>query len=754
MFNWGKRKKWLVMSTLLVGVVLVSLLGVQVVDRGDAIDRSVKIGIGDGKVITLGHVVYAAGSVDYTYDGVDDDVPFQAALDALPATGGRLVDISAVQKNFSATVTRAIPNVTVEGSGFGSYFTNDGVTALFTAGGNGWTFSGLRTDAGGINMGATTGWLWTKVNNGTTAYDLRTPASSIVNGDLVASSITDSGLTSSRVPVIGVGGLLSDSANLTFDGTSLQVSGANVTRSATFVVAASDSSAASKAQADYVCDGTADYVQIQAAIDALPAGGGRVVLSEGTFTLDDVQAGEITTLLISNNATTVTGQGPATVLYLNTANENADRYTILIRGTAGVPLAGVHVGNFAIKGAGSNADGTIDTSQKHGIIFTYVNDLLIENIWGYDIDEELIQGLGANEDGKVERVIIRNVFAHDIGGSVVDISSNTTKQCIIDGVTAKNVMVNAQQAGEGAIEAWSSEAASITPPTDLTISNIDIDTTTQGRGIRIVGAQRLNLSNIRLKTIDREGVTIYAVPTVGATPYDHQFANIYIQDCGSSANETSFKLSSVNYANLTNIEVVGAYGSSFEFNNSAFLNGSNLIARDSQGNESMNGFHIWGTSNNNSFANIIVDNISGTGARGIRLSGDYNKITGFYVESVNSQGIWAEGDYNIFHNGRVEHATGAVADTGTGNKFYAIEGYVTENSDTATLLAGGTVVQVTHNLDVTPGEENISLTPLSTMGNASYLYISDNATKWYFWVNSDVDPSSANITVGWSYSNN
>lgn len=49
-------------------------------------------------------------------------------------------------------------------------------------------------------------------------------------------------------------------------------------------VAANNASDASKAQADYVCDNTADDVQIQAALDALPAAGGQVVLSEGTFT--------------------------------------------------------------------------------------------------------------------------------------------------------------------------------------------------------------------------------------------------------------------------------------------------------------------------------------------------------------------------------------------------------------------------------------------------------------------------------------
>ncbi len=58
-----------------------------------------------------------------------------------------------------------------------------------------------------------------------------------------------------------------------------------ITRSATLVVAASDSSEKSKAQADYVCDGTADNVEIQAALDALPATGGEIHFLDGTFQL-------------------------------------------------------------------------------------------------------------------------------------------------------------------------------------------------------------------------------------------------------------------------------------------------------------------------------------------------------------------------------------------------------------------------------------------------------------------------------------
>ena len=52
---------------------------------------------------------------------------------------------------------------------------------------------------------------------------------------------------------------------------------------ATVVVAASNSQNPEKA--DYICDGTADEVEIQAAIDALSSVGGLVYLSEGTFNI-------------------------------------------------------------------------------------------------------------------------------------------------------------------------------------------------------------------------------------------------------------------------------------------------------------------------------------------------------------------------------------------------------------------------------------------------------------------------------------
>lgn len=75
-------------------------------------------------------------------------------------------------------------------------------------------------------------------------------------------------------------------AETVISGSSVQTDAINAPtgRSATLVVAASDSSAKSKAQADYVCDGVNDQIEIQAAIDTLQKG--NIVLLDGTYNLN------------------------------------------------------------------------------------------------------------------------------------------------------------------------------------------------------------------------------------------------------------------------------------------------------------------------------------------------------------------------------------------------------------------------------------------------------------------------------------
>lgn len=89
-----------------------------------------------------------------------------------------------------------------------------------------------------------------------------------------------------------------------------------ITRGATVVVAASDSSAKSKAQADFVCTGTNDHVTIQVALDALPATGGEIHFLDGHYKLGATVARAIDNV-------TWSGCGYSTYL-----NYNASSYVI------------------------------------------------------------------------------------------------------------------------------------------------------------------------------------------------------------------------------------------------------------------------------------------------------------------------------------------------------------------------------------------------------------------------------------------
>jgi hypothetical protein len=200
------KKSWLFGGLFLVLVLLVGLVGYC----GYSLATGEEVRVGSN-VISIG-TVDAAGAADYTCDGVNDDVQFQQALNALPAGGGTL-QVYIGNYIFGANVTRAIANVTVQGLGRGSYIAWNGVNAVFTAGGNNWVFSDLRTDTGSITMGATTGWIWRNVTINATYYTLRTSA----DGNVTTGAITDSGLTAGRVTYAGASGLLLDEAGFEYN---------------------------------------------------------------------------------------------------------------------------------------------------------------------------------------------------------------------------------------------------------------------------------------------------------------------------------------------------------------------------------------------------------------------------------------------------------------------------------------------------------------------------------------------------------
>jgi hypothetical protein len=72
-------------------------------------------------------------------------------------------------------------------------------------------------------------------------------------------------------------------AGVLFGGGALLRFGASAQSTVTRRVAASDATPAEKAAADFLCDGTNDAVEVDAAVQALPAAGGTILFSSGHF---------------------------------------------------------------------------------------------------------------------------------------------------------------------------------------------------------------------------------------------------------------------------------------------------------------------------------------------------------------------------------------------------------------------------------------------------------------------------------------
>jgi hypothetical protein len=210
MKKFFKNHKWQLTTLSLLAII--ALLASMITFSPSAIVKKQW-----GNVITIGSEVSASTTADFTATGTaaQQTATFQTALNDLPSSGG-ILNILSGTFTFNATVTRAIANVTIEGIGMSTIFTNNASTPIFTAGGNGWAFISFATDAGGISTGS-----YTYYSN-----DLS------INGTMVSNNIGATG------------------------------------RTASYVIAASNSSSLDKSQADAVCTGTNDDVIFQAALNA------------------------------------------------------------------------------------------------------------------------------------------------------------------------------------------------------------------------------------------------------------------------------------------------------------------------------------------------------------------------------------------------------------------------------------------------------------------------------------------------------
>ncbi len=116
---------------------------------------------------------------------------------------------------------------------------------------------------------------------------------------------------------------------------------ANAVSAATSIVATHDSSEHAKAIAQFVCDGSGDQEEINAAVRSLPPAGGMVLLMEGTYDIRRVE-GTLGGVIIDRSDVTLAGMGAATRLVLG-PGQNTNVVRIIGEGVGGIIIRDLHV---------------------------------------------------------------------------------------------------------------------------------------------------------------------------------------------------------------------------------------------------------------------------------------------------------------------------------------------------------------------------------------------------------------------------
>lgn len=295
----------------------------------------------------------------------------------------------------------------------------------------------------------------------------------------------------------------------------------------TFLVAANDAPAGVKAAANYLCDATADEVQINAALDALSAFGGAVRLSEGTFNIaSPILVVEASSRLIGAGTGT---HGTGTQAGRGTMIKAAAGFsgTELVRVQLAVndkPVVGVTIRDLSING--DDVAGPID-----GVLFRSnfgrMVDCHITNCSGYGVR---IKGYAAWTTYDTRMVNLLCAF-NGLAGILLDTDSADCHiiGCVLeqntqDGLEVKsgsNQMIGGQYYGNGRYGILFNSAGSNSMVTGIKIENnaqhgILIDAATAGpTGVIITGCGfRLNgkLVNNTYDHISTQGAS--AIPNL------------------------------------------------------------------------------------------------------------------------------------------------------------------------------------------------------------------------------------------------
>ncbi len=419
-----------------------------------------------------------------------------------------------------------------------------------------------------------------------------------------------------------------------------------------------------------VCDGVADNEEIQAAIDALSAGGGTVHLSKGTFHLGKITVDlPLQSQIIVKSDIVLEGSGWGTVLRpINGLTLPQESSVIAFHDYPTANYDRATVRDLQIDGNKANV-----VSQICGITYYSVYDTVVENVYVKNTKGHGIQPYG----GGGRHRIINNLVT---GAFVIGIYVDDVTDCVVVG----NTIINSQY------------------------NNIWIDGPNAKRNTIVgnicIGGQ-------------------YSIGFVRGSSYNTVTGNNFYN---AGARAVDFEgLTADSHDNIVsgNIITPGSGVPAVVLGSTAACN-KNIIT-----------------------GNVMV--VTGaTAAVIIRNASSNNLISQNRISTANgySVTIAADSNNNIINENILTSTAGQyISDAGTGTIVRDNQGYLTENSGTATVLNTTTTIVVAHGLATAPTRVLLTARLWSAAAKA---WVTDIGAA-NFTINVDADPGAGTAIFDW-----
>ncbi|MDD5095176.1 MAG: right-handed parallel beta-helix repeat-containing protein [Dehalococcoidia bacterium] len=572
-------------------------------------------------------------------------------------------------------------------------------------------------------------------------------------------------------------GNLDVAGDMEVDGDALvngDIVGASVTaptgRSATYVIAALDTPAHAKAQADFVCDGIDDQIEINAYLLL-----GNVQLLEGNFSTSGAITIPSDTHLTGSGIgiTSITGSGTGTHYQILTNSDwvVGNNHIVISNLTADANWTTGSTGKGGVVHLVKVTDSAIDKLEvangySHNIATVRCQIVYIQNcvsrdpqgddgfsvsdgssepggsagtaetdgVWVVNCNSSGVTGASSSafevDDGPTNVWFVNN-YAFNLGtregfnahvhtGEVCPTDIHFISNTVDGGVRGINVARDYVPVAEDAYLS------------DILISSNNISGTTDG-AICITAARSVTIEN---NIVDGDQIKIID-KLLGGTRYFPKDVDI-LQNTITASDAAPIDAWNSDSVNINGNRIIGGtagQGIRVEANNRSIVD---ILIRDN-------------TIRNMDYDGVFIETKTGFTLTGLsivanRIYDDQEvKTQNWSMRFLDADGgsitqaLITDNDFA----GSVGSISGAVATMEILDNI----GYVTSNSGTATVASGGTSIVVNHGLVTTP--TRVQITPRENPTNAVSFWWVDTLTTTQFTIHVNADPGASNLDFDW-----